>query len=886
MTSASTADHTAHADLRDAARRYHDLGWALTRVERGGKAPLSSDWQHAPLPSLADVDRWFGRDGCNIGLRTGSISANVHDLDFDDELLARLAGHMAPTWVADCPTWARGARPHVLIRLEAPQPYRAWRYAGRIILELRGDGHQSVLPPSRHPSGEQYRWLRGPHQPPVVAVDELYAFLDDLIVAFALASDWIRGGRHALTLPVAGWLARRGVPEARTQRLISAVEALHPDAELRDRERAIADTYARVTRGEPATGWPTLQRLLSEEGVRLLRDALGAGARPEECEERAGLYVARGGAVYLRVPPRRDGGDWTEQQLANFDVRIVREELHDDGSDDLDRRLRLEGSSSTGRPMRPALVTAAEFAGMSWVLREFGSSAVIAAGSSTRDKLREAIQRLSGHVPEARIFAHLGWRQIDGRWTFLHAGGSTAVPDVEIDLPPALARYHLPPVAQRPDDRRDAVAASLALLDLGDTPVLSALWCATFLAPLAFILRPDVTLWLWGRSNAWKSTLGALFLCHYGDFERKTLPADWSSSDNMLEKLAFLAKDVPLLIDEFAPAGNRAEQQRLVARASRLIRSQGNLAGRGRMRADTGIRAALQPRGVLISTAESPPPLGESALARTLLLELTPGLINREKLTAAQVVTAKLASAMALFLDWLGRHADELRTALPAMARAARADWRNDGHLRIPEMLALLDLAAGVALTAFADAGAIDDNTLAATKRRIKADLSALGDRQVRQVTQSRPAHRFLDILSELFAKKTVYLSGKKGDEPPDPELFGWEWHDHWTSDGPDRRLEPARTAHRVGWADDDWLYLLPQESYRAAVHFLSDSDQLLAASERALHADLADLNLIETRTDDEGSRRTVPVLIQGRQQRVLKLRRAALDERNSSGAS
>lgn len=875
MTAPPHAAPGHHTDLLHAAQQYHALGWTLTRVEPGGKAPLDTAWQHAHPPSPAELDRWFGRDGCNIGLRTGGVSAGIHDLDVDDEALGRLAGQLAPPWVADCPTWTRGNRPHLLVRLADPLPYRAYRYAGRIVLELRGDGHQSVLPPSRHPSGDRYRWLRGPLHPPLVHPAELDAFLDDLLIAFALHAGWTDGSRHLLALPAAGWLARRGVPEARTQRIIVAVEHLHPNADYRDRERAVAATYRRVAEGGQATGFPTLERLLPADAVRFLRDTLHVGERDEETEEHAGPYLARGGAVFLRVPPRRDGAEWSEQQIANFDARIVREEIHDDGSGEVQRRLCLEGASARGHALRPANVTAAEFPGMGWVLRELGSAAVIAAGTSARDRLREAMQRLSGDVPEARIYGHLGWRQIDGAWTFLHAGGSTAVDGAEIDLPPALARYQIPPL---PEDPSSAVAASLALLDLGRTPVLSALWCATFLAPLASILRPDLTVWLWGRTNAWKSTIAALFLSHFGDFERKTLPADWSSSENMLEKLAFLAKDVPLVIDEFAPAANRQEQQRLVARASRLIRSQGNLAGRGRMRADTGLRAALHPRGVLIATAESPPPLGESALARTLLLELAPGDIDRDRLTAAQLNTAPLAATMALLLAWLGRHYAEVQSALPGMLRDTRAAWRLNAHLRIPESLALLELAASTALTAFVEAGAIDAATRDAVKGRISADLADLGATQSRQVAQIRPAHRFLDVLRELFAKKTVYLSGRAGDAPPAPEQLGWEWREVSGPDGPDDRVEPARLATRIGWADDNWLYLLPQESHRVAVRFLGDSDQLLGASERALHADLAALGLIETRAGDEGTRRTVAVLLENRQQRVLKLRRSALD--------
>jgi hypothetical protein len=83
--------------------------------------------------------------------------------------------------------------------------------------------------------------------------------------------------------------------------------------------------------------------------------------------------------------------------------------------------------------------------------------------------------------------------------------------------------------------------------------------------------------------------------------------------------LSFLTKDVVLLIDDYAPtAGEFADLQR---KAERVLRSQGNLSGRGRLRADLGLRPTMPPRGIIVSTGEQHP-LGHSLVARTVILEL------------------------------------------------------------------------------------------------------------------------------------------------------------------------------------------------------------------------------------------------------------------------
>ena len=97
---------------------------------------------------------------------------------------------------------------------------------------------------------------------------------------------------------------------------------------------------------------------------------------------------------------------------------------------------------------------------------------------------------------------------------------------------------------------------------------------------------------------------------------RTSLLADWGWTDNALEKMAFLAKDLPFVIDEFAPVADRAEARRLEVKVTRLLRAQGNLAGRGRMRADSSLRSPYPPRGLLMATAEMPPgPTDDTAVS-------------------------------------------------------------------------------------------------------------------------------------------------------------------------------------------------------------------------------------------------------------------------------
>ena len=63
----------------------------------------------------------------------------------------------------------------------------------------------------------------------------------------------------------------------------------------------------------------------------------------------------------------------------------------------------------------------------------------------------------------------------------------------------------------------------------------------------------DVSVWIEGFTGCMKSTLAALFLGHFGDFTRTTLPGAWSSTVNHLEHRAFVLKDSIFVVDDYAP---------------------------------------------------------------------------------------------------------------------------------------------------------------------------------------------------------------------------------------------------------------------------------------------------------------------------------------------
>src|SRR5262249_30656845 len=157
-----------------------------------------------------------------------------------------------------------------------------------------------------------------------------------------------------------------------------------------------------------------------------------------------------------------------EQALCNFWARIVETIARDDGVE-RSAAFVIEGALSDGRPLPRVVVRAEEFGRMDWHTSAWHGHAVILAGMGFRDHVRCAIELLSTERTERVEYLHTGWREIAGRWTYLHGGGAIGahgpVEGIAVALPAALSRLELP---APPDGQRlvEAVRANLQLLDL------------------------------------------------------------------------------------------------------------------------------------------------------------------------------------------------------------------------------------------------------------------------------------------------------------------------------------------------------------------------------------------------------------------------------------
>ena len=572
------------------------------------------------------------------------------------------------------------------------------------------------------------------------------------------------------------------------------------------------------------------------------RNTSSAPASPE-------YGIQEGGYYWLK--PTRNGS--VRVKLSNFTAFIKEDVKLDDGSGNTERMFAIEGS--LGR----ADVPAEKFDSMQWVTREWGAKASISPGPHFKF-MAAAITALSSDLSARTVFTHLGWRKIRNEWVYLHGGGAIgSVEGVQVSLTgDKLAKFVLPPVS----DLHAAIRASLELLCVAPHQIVYPLWSAIYRAPLGEFAPVTVTPWLVGPSGAYKTTLALLGQAHWTSAIDAGSAANWTSTANANERLAFLAKDALLVIDDFAPRGTSFEIAKKHADADRLIRGQANRAGRLRMNADATLKAEMHPRCGLLCTGEDVPS-GHSLRARMLTIECRPGDVDLKALTRVQenAVAGRLAEAMTGYVTWIAK---QNKAEFVNRERQLRAEFTGL-HTRTPENAASLMLGVECGLRFASDVGAINADQVKTYTAEARAALAKLIEAQTAYLASERPADRFLALIQSVVSSGRGHLQSASGAEPCDSESFGWREVARRENGEPIMRGQ----GRCIGWIDGNDVYLDADTAYAEAQELARTQSASIPITQDTLWRRLDDAGAIKSKEEE---RLKIRKTLAGIRRRVIHL--------------
>jgi len=398
----------------------------------------------------------------------------------------------------------------------------------------------------------------------------------------------------------------------------------------------------------------------------------------------------------------KEGGE--RNKLTNFLATIEEEKILIDGNEDK-RFFVISGKAHDGSGFEKITISAKDFTKMDWPIERWGKKAIIYSGYRCKEKVSVFIQLESPDRPPKEVYIHTGWIEVDGQKGFLTKSGALGLENINVELQDTLVHYDLP---KDPQNIREALLLSLEFLNLGPGEITYLLLASIVAASLKPFIEGNFVVWLEGDTGTFKTTISSLAINHFGKgFSTTCVPANFLSTPNYLEKLMYLSKDIPLLIDDYSPDTNPKSMRWLESMAKRLTRQIGNQSARGRMTPNIELRDSFPPRCISIVTGEDLPS-GQSTLARMIIINVEKGEIDVDKLTHLQEQKEKLPHAMSGFIYWVIDNWEDIEWDIKQHQKIFRQEMRlEESHNRLPDSFSDLLISLRIYLNYCLEMGAI-----------------------------------------------------------------------------------------------------------------------------------------------------------------------------------
>ena len=247
------------------AMDYASRGMACIPVPLGKKTPNLREWQKLRITEEL-VPLYFDDTPSNVGILLGKASRDLVDVDHDTPEAEKIADIFLPATVSSGRD--KAPRSHRWFRSPGSETKKWKDIGGKMLLELRSTGCQTLVEPSIHPSGDRYMWdQKSGDQVTSLEAESLSRMCLKLATATLVARHLPPiGGRHDYALALAGYMLRQGRLDEETtlKILLAGWHAADGDSReaVNDIEGIVRDTVRKLEAGEPVKGGTSLDGMV------------------------------------------------------------------------------------------------------------------------------------------------------------------------------------------------------------------------------------------------------------------------------------------------------------------------------------------------------------------------------------------------------------------------------------------------------------------------------------------------------------------------------------------------------------------------------------------------------------------------------------------------
>ena len=513
-----------------------------------------------------------------------------------------------------------------------------------------------------------------------------------------------------------------------------------------------------------------------------------------------------------------------EKVISNFISPPTRFVTYNDGNETR-TVVTLKMILNTGKKLDEITVDIKDFESINWLSNGvWNFEPRISPSGNNKEFFKDAVKILSQKAEKETIYSHMGFRRINGQMYYLYHGGVIGdKEDIRVDLSESgLEQYKFSNEDLSKEQIKKCIKTSLELLNVSKETIIIPIFGTVFLAPLQSIFRElgianGFVTWLVGESGTQKSTLAALMLSHYGNFERDTIPCGFKDTVNSLEKQAFIVKDSILLVDDYYPSQSLQESRKMDAVAESIFGMAGDKQGRSRMKQNgKDIRKSYSARGIIMATGENFPNFAESRVARSVIVEIEKGDLKLDVLASIQARKIDLNICMREYIKWIIINYDRISNAIKEGFTRCREKFNKDfSHARIPENMASLYIGCEIFLQFAKEMEVIDVGNKMERLLITYNALLSLAQKQSIKTEDAKPDKMFFYAIQEMIASGEAYFKVYLDED----------------------RCQSSPYATFLGCYDSTkgLYYLIPGVTYKAVVQYYEKQNMKFPLNQAAL---------------------------------------------------
>ena len=542
---------------------------------------------------------------------------------------------------------------------------------------------------------------------------------------------------------------------------------------------------------------------------------------------------------------------------------IITEVIHKNNGDDDSIEFECDGITESLKRLPKVIIPSDEFDSLKWITKNWGCEIVPFGTQSTIQKLVCGIKLTGQSAKQTYKHCHTGYvNDKNGKpISYLYSGGCIGNQGIVCELDDSVRQYRLSGCSSSDNELKESFLASLSLLKAHQESVTFPLLAFIYLVPLAQINKEvngesGFCLYLRGKTQNGKSTLSALGMSHFGEFTSSTPPTSFESTPRYNEYMSSLLKDSVLWVDDFHPKGTKAERDKQNEQMNKIARASGDRAFRGRLNSNAESGKIYTPRCFYLVTGEDEPQLSQSGLARIFTLEVKTERKDLTKLFEASR-NGLLSRAMSDYISYIIGHYDDVKSLFEKRYSYYIGITRKDlGENRLSIQSALLMTSFDCWLGYAVNSKLIDKSSAVKLAEKNASTIIKNAHKNDEEIKSSDPVEKFISTLSTMISNKEVEVRDIK---------FGSE----------NNELYNNTYIPRIGWFDEEFYFLAPENTYKAVKDKLESIDDSIGATMNGLYRELRDQGLIISDNSNSPSKLK---RINGKPKRVLFIKRNFLE--------